>query len=535
MTRRVFALFSLLNLAACQRCSSSSANTSTPDAAAIPAAPVDAASTTPEAPPLKPSAVLTPNGRVFFGKSKTQREEIATEEVFVQQANPTDKTVRVLLQQTEYTATLGDPAASEDFVKLSMKTASTDAPEPIEMTLYRDGSFEGTHTYSDKSKSVWERTTYRPLATAKQFPASFVGVVGDSMRIRMKLSLSSPTSTTIEGLYRFPNTRVDRQWKGTVDPTTRRLVLDDVDGKGGHLEATVMGHLVGAPFTSSMSLVGTYRNATGEPARPFKVTNGDYPERIVSKGGVALSAQERYIDDCGKVESYIFPVLDNAKAGVAGPFEGALGAIIMSSISPDTTAERLGPQRIVPGSKIQTKCPKNQTPSDWEMHRGIEHASYTPTKLVDPYVALKIEHVYQQGSSGSIVWYDCLVVDLSTGERITPSKLLDEKTRTALTERAKKEALSSMADAGPPGSDSLVDGMRSAAESLTLGDDVPLCIGADKVVFGISQHRVFGPAQPEFERVELAKLLPEGKLRDWIKPDGGGDGGLAPSAPAGDR
>jgi hypothetical protein len=495
----------------------------------------EASSSEGSAPPPTLGALLSSEGRIFFGRSKSQREEIATDELFVVVKEPGDggsdaKSVRIILgNEGELVATVVKEDA--EFVQLASKNAVAEPPEPIELTIYKDGSFEGAKTYSDGSKWVWIRTSYRPI-DPEQFkkPLPFDGILGNTLRYRLKLWRTSPTA--IAGRYRFPDTRADRELRGTIDPTSRRLSLDDVDPKlGGHIDATVIGHLAGGSFTTNTTIIGTYRDASSSTTAPraFTVTDGFYPERLGPlKGGIFLSAQERYSNDCDIVGDHIFPVLDGAPADATKTFEEAFGAIVLASISGDKPA----PQRIKPGSKIRQNCPKLSLEAA-SNRRLSDRALFTAFKLRDAWVAIDVEHYYQGGSASGHVWNECFVVDLATGEHEEAAKLLTEATIATFEARARKEALAALADAGPPKGDSVVDGMRDAAGNISL-KGASLCIDDKKVVFGIGQHRIFGPTKPEYDRTEFTRLLPEGKLKALLSPSSSSmpsDAGPAQAAP----
>jgi hypothetical protein len=298
------------------------------------------------------------------------------------------------------------------------------------------------------------------------------------------------------------------------------------DKAGNHIDAIVMGHIAGAGFTSSTTIIGTFRDTSS--TRAFKVTDGFYPKRIGPlKGGIFLSAQERYSNDCDIVEQYIFPVLDGAPADVAKSFEETFGGMTLAGIS---ASDKPAPQRIKPGSKIRQNCPK-LTAEQWTQRHQDNRALFTASKLRDAWVAIDVEHYYQGGGASGHSWNECFVVDLATGEREETHKLLTEATVATFEARARKEGLAALADAGPPKGDSLIDGMRDAAGSISLAN-AELCIEDKKVVFRVAQHRVFGPARPEYDRAEFARLLPEGKLKALLLPSTTPwDGGPGPAAP----
>jgi hypothetical protein len=444
------------------------------------------------------SVLVPPEGRVFFADWVGQHtKELAATELFVRR----DGAGAVAIFHDEELSGALDDAGH-------FKIPAKGERGPIDFTLYDDGTYDGSETYSDGSKSTYVRTPYRPLAPEQLATATgFKGFLSGGVRYRMKLAFRGDD---VEGVARYPITREDLKIRGKIQRAARRLEADELgpDGKvTGHVEAIVIGHVVGKPYSASHALVGTWSSPDGKRHMPLRLDEGPYPDRVVVAGGASVSAQERYADDCGTIEEDVFPVIDGAPPGVAKKIELALRTLTLEGPSPDPV-DPAQVAALAAGAKVKRQGCENKEPE----LRGLQQAVYEATPLHATWVAIEVGHVVQQGSSPSMSWLNCVAVDLATGDIVEPAKLLDAKTRDALTTRARKEALAALGDAGR---DPLEDGMREAAETLAL-DDVPICIGATSVKFGIVPHRVFGPAQPVFDRAEVARMLPAGKLHDLV-------------------
>lgn len=477
-------------LCACHRDSPSSERVSPADVA-VPRPVVhriDASAGSTTAPPAATAELVPPHGRIFFGKSPTQIESIATEELFLAR------------EGGDLSAILrGDDLPSPRLEGNHLK--STTPIGEMDLTLHDDGSFEGERVYHDGSKGHWVRVPYRPLR-AEQLakPVDFQGFVGTTLRYRARLVIDG---TEVTGVVRYTVTRKDLRLRGHVDLEARTLTLDELgdgDRVTGRLDAFVLGH------DHSLLLRGIWTSADGSKRLPLALDGGDYPARIDVGGGAALAAQERYVDNCGIVEEYVFPVVDGAPA-IAATLDPALKALTLQGMSPEPP----GPEVVreaTPLSSVRQHCP-HRGPDD----RGMESGVYSATLLHDGWIAVEVEHYHQEGAWSGDVWLSCVAVDLRSGALVEPAKLLDPQTRDTLTVRARKDALADVSRSHVP--DAMAEDFHSVAAELSL-EDVPLCIEQDKVRFGLVSHRVFGPAQPVFERAEVARLLPAGELKDLV-------------------
>jgi hypothetical protein len=447
----------------------------------------------------QPAKLVPGAGRVFFGKWTTQNPAIAVEELYV--VRDEDAGVRAFFSRDQ-----DDWAASLDGA--GHLRPSTTGPEPLEVTLYEDGTFEGEHQYTDGSKSIWVRAPFAPVEIRQLAqPAGFVGDLSRIVRYRIKLALRGDA---VEGVARYPTTRSELRIAGKIDRGTRNVTADELDRDGhvtGHIDAILLGHVVPATFSERLAIIGHWSSPDGKRRLPMRLEEGYYPDRVTMALGRSLSAQEVYTRDCDLVNEYVYPVIDGAPKGFAESVGASLKSIAFDYEDPDG-----GVIRMAPGARIK----RDACPVDPE-RRGTNSTVYTATALFGSWVALQFEHYAQEGSISGHVWSECIAVDLATGELLEAAKLLDPATRATLTERARSEALASLPPVDAGSKDEPEDGMRVAAAELSL-EDVPLCIEEHTVRFALISHRVFGPAQPVFDRGLVARLLAPGKLRDLVAP-----------------
>lgn len=457
------------------------------DAAVLAEAGVDA-STTPE--------LLPASGRVFFGKAKRQDEGIAMRELFVVREGAS---FHILLDDEEMTATAIATDAGAGELSLSAKSTLG----ALLATIHDDGSFEGSLTYEDNSKTEWERIPYVPLTAAQLASVPLEGFLSKTTRYRMKLAANGGQ---VEGVARYAPTRAELRLRGTVDAVTRRLVVDELgpdDKVTGHIDAIVLGHIRPKGYASFVTLLGTWSSPDGARKLRLLLRDGFYPDRIGVPGGIFLSAQERYSDECGVIDERIFPVLDNAPKDVTKRFNDALGTLIE-----DNGGERVegppDPKSMLPMSKVRDCAPDPNI----ENH-SHDSARYVASKLQGTSVALEVEHYSQSGSISGRRWADCLVADLATAAIVPTATLLDPATRAKFATRARAEAIATIDDAG-------TEQERSAASGLDITQLTPLCITDKEVRFAVGGHPVWGPADPTYDRAEFVKQLPAGKLRTLL-------------------
>ena len=435
---------------------------------------------------------------MFFGRETTQLPELAVEELYV---TKTDTGIQALFDRDddEWSASLDDAGHL---------TPTKPRRDPLSLTLYEDGSFDGEVRYTDGSKALWARTPYIPASeTLLAEPTGFAGFVAGAIRYRIKIGAQGET---VSGVARYSPTRRELGIRGRLDRASRQLTADEVDESGhttGHIDAALLGHVRAAPYSTSLSLLGTWTSPDGKRRLPIHLDAGYYPDRIVLPAGRALSAQDIYTRDCEYVNEVVYPVVDGAPKSVSNPLDALLRSL--------TFTEGVQP---LAGMAPQSWVKRERCSADPD-RRGTNSAVYSATALWGSSVAVEIEHYRQEGPTSGGVWTDCVVVNLSTGESIVPAKLLDATARATLTERARKEAVSHLAKLSPKDSvdRDLDEGMRQAATELSL-EDVPLCIEEHSVRFALVSHRVFGPAQPVFDRAVVAEVLPAGPLRDLVDP-----------------
>lgn len=444
----------------------------------------------------RPAVLEEGKARVFFAKRKGWDEGIALQELYVVREGAK---AHVVLDDD-------DPFDAVIEADGRLRRIGTPPAEPLVLTPYDDGSFAGEVRYKDGSTSTWERHGFVPVGPELDGQSfTLAGFLAATTRYRVKLALRG---NDLEGIARYPTTREDLRLRGKIDRANRTIDIDELDGAGrvtGKLTGVFLGHQRAAEYRRDFALRGSWQSPDGKRHLPMSLTIGFYPERVVRRG-ISLSAQERYERDCDLVTEYVWPVVGGAPTGVAEKIESRVKGIVLQGLEPGPPpAEAIAALR--PGTSVKkAKCKKDDPEA-----RGTTSGIYSAVALRDAFVAIEVEHYAQQGSISGNVWHDCIVVDLATGEVLEPNKLLDTKTRDALTRRAKRQLTP------PPGPNDFREQTKAAVDAISLAD-APLCIGEKTVRVMLTQHRVFGPGVPEWSRDELASLLPPGKLRELVTP-----------------